>query len=80
LSRSIGNDVCGALHVNKITALVTGQSVLKEVIIIDAVKQRREHGCSYGKAADAQYCINPVVTYVTQSGFKVMDNHCQDFY
>lgn len=61
-------DVSRRCHINEIAPFVTGQPVLKEIIIIDTVEQHGEHGSTYGKAADAEYSVYPIVAYVTQSG------------
>ena len=59
-------------HVDKTASSMAGQSVLEEVIIVDAVEQHGEHSRANGKAANAEQAVDPVAADIPPGGFKIM--------
>ena len=62
-------------HANKPAPFVTGQPVLKEIIIVDAIEQHGEHGCTYSKATDAEYAVHPVLSDVPECCPEIVREH-----
>jgi hypothetical protein len=54
---------------------VTGQPVLKEIIIVDAIEQHGEHCCTYSETANTEQTVNPVPADTPPSGLNVMQKH-----
>ena len=71
-------DVARLLHVNEIVPFLAGKSVSKEIVIVDAVIQHREHGYTYGKATYTEKAVYPVSADIPQGSLKVMDEHIEN--
>jgi len=54
---------------------VTGQPVLKEIIIVDAIEQHGEHCCTYSETANTEHTVNPVAANAPPSGLNIVNEH-----